>query len=330
MASTISSTLTGQILLAYARLYPWTTPVLGVAGSSDEPTLTFLDDIVKKIMSRANPWKWNEVQAPVFYTQPYQQDYPTSISQNQLGWLQYATMLDINNVTPDSQNKPPIQVVERLLAQWTPGVPQKISWIPNSSAQLSTWPGEGVLFQNPLASQGGGPGSNPPTAISDPNGNIQVVTGYGVTGAGPTWPAAGAAAGTVTNDGTVQWTVQDPNGIAWRIDFIASFGSNVWQFNPIYQAKPPNITSLSQKIAPIPDDLSYLVKRGFLAYCYEQVDHAKFQIAYAEWQQAIKDALGASDREEQEFGFYPADPIQGGGTGGFDYVGWPGWSSSGQ
>src|ERR1700678_3964292 len=99
MASTVASTLTGEVLLAYGRLYPWTTPGLSIPGSSDEPTLTFLDDIVKKIMSKANPWKWNEALAPVFYTQPYQQDYPTSISQNAMGWLQNCTMIDINNVT---------------------------------------------------------------------------------------------------------------------------------------------------------------------------------------------------------------------------------------
>jgi len=341
MASTVASTLTGEILLAYGRLYPWTTPVLSVPGSSDEPTLTFLDDIVKKIMSKSNPWPWNEALAPTFFTQPYQQDYPTSISQNVMGWLQNCTMIDINNVTTSSKNQPPLQCVARLLPQWIPGYPTKICWIINSSAQLGVWPGPGVVYQNPLAaSQGGptlgGPGNNPLAAIKDTNGNIQVVTAYGTTGqaatgaSAPAWPSAGAAAGTNTTDGTqgLVWTVQDPNGIAFRLDQVASFGSQVFQIAPVYQLKPPNITSLGQTIAPIPDDLSYLVKRGFLAYCYEQVDHAKFTIAYAEWQAAIKDALGASDREDQEFGFYPADAMQSGCEGGYDYTGWPGWSPS--
>jgi hypothetical protein len=245
-----------------------------------------------------------------------------------MGWLQNCTMIDINNVTISSKNQPPLTCVERLLPQWIPGYPTKISWIINSSAQLGTWPGAGVPFQNPLVSLGGGPGNNPPCAIADPNGNIQVVTTYGITGSGPIWPAAGAAAGTVTSDGSVNWTVQDPNGIAFRLDQVASFGSQVFQIAPVYQLKPPNITSLGQTIAPIPDDLSYLVKRGFLAYCYEQVDHAKFTVEYAQWQAAIKDALGASDREDQEFGFYPADAMQSGCEGGYDYTGWPGWTSS--
>lgn len=330
MASTNGSTLTGRAVVAYARTFKWTTPVLGVSGWADEPAVSFLDDIMKKIMAKANPWPWNEVVPAPFFTQPYQQDYPTSISQNDLGWLQSAVMLDVNNVTPDSENLPPLQVVQRLLPMWNPGVPTKLAWLPNSSAQLASWPGAGTFFQNPLVSQGGGPGSNPPTAIRDPNGNIQVVTTYGTTGSGPTWPDAGADAGATTTDGSVVWTVQDPNGVTFRLDFIASFGSNVWQIMPTFQAKAQPVTRLGQNFAPIPDDLSYLIKSGFLAYCYQQVDHAKFQIAYAEWQAAIKEALGASDREDQEFGFYPADAIQSGsGTAGYDYGGWPGNSTQG-
>lgn len=330
MANTVPSTLNAQILLDYARLYPWTAAAIGVAGYSDEPAVSFLDDIVKRVLNKANPWKWNEVLVPVFYTQPYQQDYPTSISQNVMGWLQECTMVDINNVTSQSQNVPPVQCVARLLPMWVPGFPTKISWIPNSTAITSTWPGPGITFKQPLVSLGGGPGGNPPCAITDGNGNIWVVTGYGTTGSNPVTSAANAAAGTVFNDGSVVWTVVDPNGCAFRLDRIASFGSNVYQMRPTYQQKPPNIVSLTQVITPIPDDLSYLVKQGFLAFCYKQVDNAKFQVELAQWMQDIKEALGASDREDQEFGMYPDQGIQDGGCGGDGgngYVGWPGWTS---
>ncbi len=67
-----------------------------------------------------------------------------------------------------------------------------------------------------------------------------------------------------------------------------------------------------------------------MAYCYKQVDNDKFQVEFAQWMQNIQTAMGASDRELQEFGFYPAEPIQGGaGSGNSGYPGWQGWSNSG-
>ena len=336
MANTSSSLLTGQQVLDYARRFPWTTPVLAEAGSSDEPAVSFLDDICKKIMAKANPWKWNMFPAPIFYTQPYQQDYPTSISQNIFGWGQNCTMIDINNASQDPPVQPPIWFCQNLLPTSSCGNPTKICWIPNKLAITGNWPGPSVTYQTPLYVQGGGPGNNPLTAITDPNGNIQVLTAYGVTGTTPpTWPAADAPAGTITIDGlpgtAVTWTVQDPNGIAFRLDRIATYGSQIWQMCPIYQQKPPNITSLQQNFYPIPDDLSYLIKQGFLAYCYQHIDNAKFQEQFAQWMLDIQIAMGASDREPQEFGFYPAQPIQGSGaTSSYGYPGWLGWSSDAQ
>lgn len=334
MANTVSSTWNAQRLIDYARVFPWTTPSMGESGYAEEPAVSFLDDIVKKIMAKANPWKWNMFQVPIFYTQPYQQDYPTSISQNAMGWLMNATMIDINNSTQQPPVQPPLNCVANILPTSTCGVPSKMCWLPNSMAITGQWPGAGMPFFNPLVSQGGGPSNNPLTAITDPNGNIHVVTQYGVTGSGPTWPGAGAQAGTVTQDGDpvtgVKWTVQDPNGVTLRLDYLATFNSNVWQFKATYQQKPPNINSLSQMIDPIPDDLSYLVKQGFLAYCYKQVDNAKFQVEFAQFMADIQTAMGASDRETQEFGFSPAEPIQGGnGAGGYSYPGWWGWTSGG-
>jgi hypothetical protein len=332
MSNTIASTLTAQKLLDYARVFPWTIPVLGVSGYSDEPAVSFLDDIVKKIMAKANPWKWNMIPAASFLTQPYQQDYPTSVSQNDLGWLMNCTMIDINNASQEPPVQPPVTAVQNLLPTSSCGNPTKICWLPNKLAIKGVWPGANITYQNPLFVMGGGPGTNPLTAINDPNGNIQVLTGYGITGnSQPTWPGANAPAGTITSDGSAVWTVQDPNGIAFRLDRIATFGSQVWQINPTYQRKPPNILTLQQTIDPIPDDLSYLVKQGFLAYCYQQIDSDKFRDQYALWEEAIKIAMGASDREPQEFGFYPAQPIQGGGqTGQYGYPGWFGWQSDGR
>src|SRR5690348_8338433 len=105
------STLTVQQLIDYARTFDFTHPTVGLAGYDDEPALSFANDIIQKIMAINNPWKWNSYVAPVFYSQPYQQDYPTSISSSTMGWLESATITDINNPagTPQFFVKPPMQ-----------------------------------------------------------------------------------------------------------------------------------------------------------------------------------------------------------------------------
>lgn len=328
------SNLTARELIDYARTFPWTTPAIGVSGYSQEPAVSFLDDVVKKILAKSNPWKWNETKAPVFYTFPYQQDYPTSISQSVMGWLSACTMIDINNATSQPPIQPPVNCVARLQPTSVCGNPSKICWITNATAITGVWPGPNTAFVNPLVSAGGGPSNNSPTAITDPNGNIEVVTTFGVTGGSiPAFPAPGATPGTTTNDGSVVWTLIDPNGITFRLDRLATFNSLVWQLNPNYQLKPPNIVNLKQTISPIPDDLSYLVKQGFLAYCYKQVDNSKFQTEFAQWMQDIQEAMESSDREYQEYGFAPTQGLAGNssaGTGSYGYPGWSGWQSDGQ
>lgn len=343
MANKIVSSYNTMNLIDYARTFPGTIKALGVAGYAIQPALSFADQVIKKILSKANPWKWNAYAAPVFYTQPFQQDYPTSITQETFGWMMNCVMLDINNPQANT-NLPiilPIEAVQYILPTFIAGFPRKLSWVPNSLAQTGTWgggtaglagnPGPNVAILNPLTSQGGGPNSNPVCAITDPNGNIQVVTTYGVCGSTePTWPAADAAAGTVTADGSVNWTVQDPLGIAWRVDLLGVYGSNVFEVHPIYQAAAPNLTTLKQTFAPIPDFMYYLVQQGFLVYCNKISAPAQFQEEYAQWEADIQLAMLSSDRERQEFGFYPESSIQGwgpnSGVGTFGYVGWPGWS----
>ncbi|MHB8666754.1 MAG: hypothetical protein ACYC7B_04440 [Burkholderiales bacterium] len=335
MASTVASTLNAQLLVDYARTFPWTTPVMGRAGYTTQPAVSFLDEVVKKILAKTNPWKWNANGFPAINLSPYQQDYPTSVSQNVLGWLQAAVALDINN-TSNPRPKIPVIAVDRLLPTMTIGRPQKVCWITNSIAITGVWgrgepsdPGPNDTYTNPIVIQKGGPGNNPLTAITDANGNILVVTTYGTTGSVPPLATLNAPAGTTVSDGSVVWTVQDPNGVALRVDAMPTNQSMVWQLKVLYQQKPPNIKTLTQTIAPIPDDLDYLVKQGFLAFCTKQTDRAKFPAEYAQWLEDIQSAMGSSDREYQEFGFYPSAAIQGGGdsgsTGAYGYPGWPGW-----
>ena len=329
-----SSTISTQSLIDYARVFPWAIPVTGVAGYGLEPALSFANDVMQKIISQANPWKWNSNPVPIFYTQPYQQDYPTNISQNVMGWLESATLIDINN-TQSPKPQPPVLCVARLLPVDYCGVPTEICWVPNTTAIFGVWPGNNQVYTDPVTNDQtgiGGPANNPVTAIIDPNGNIQLVTTYGTTLAAgvPNWPAAGATVGTTTPDGTVVWTLMDPNGVSIRLNALATNESQVFQITPIYQQKPPVISTLSQTFAPIPDDLGYLIKQGFMAYCSKIVDRQRFNEEFPQWLADIQEAMVGSDREPQEYSVYPAESLQGTGStqpGGYSYVGWEGWRS---
>jgi hypothetical protein len=78
------------------------------------------------------------------------------------------------------------------------------------------------------------------------------VTTYGTCGlVQPTWPAANAAAGTQTPDGTTVWTVADPQGWGIRILPIPSSTGVSFQFNLIGQQPAIAFTALSQTL-PVP------------------------------------------------------------------------------
>lgn len=334
MSFTTPSTLTPQALIDYSRTFDFAIPTVGLVGYSAQPALSFCNDIMQKILNKNNPWKYNSYVAAPFYTQPYQQDFMSTISSSTMGWLESGVFIDINNPSGTSQYfvTPPLQCVARLLPTYSLGIPSQVAWILNRNAQTASWPGANSVFTNPLVSLGGGPAQNPITNITDTNGNLQAVTTYGVTGSvQPTWPAANSTPGTTTTDGTVVWTVMDPLCVAFRVNNMATFNSNVWKINLTYQQKPPLITSLTQTFSPIPDEYQYLIKQGFLAYCYKKADKATFNTEYAQWLEDIQEALGQSDREQQTFGIYPSDSLQNpgwgsGGVGSYGYVGWPGWS----
>jgi hypothetical protein len=117
-------------------------------------------------------------------------------------------------------------------------------------------------------------------------------------------------AGATFTDGSVTWTVVDPNGVTFRLDAMATNSSTVYQIRVDYQQKMPSITGLAQTFAPIPDEFSWLIRKGFLTYLTKHAGKADFTQQFLEFQAAIKRAAGSSDREEQEFGFAPAEAIQ--------------------
>lgn len=138
------------------------------------------------------------------------------------------------------------------------------------------------------------------------------------------------SAGLNVMDGTVRWTVANPNAVAMRVAPIPAFSGISWLMIPVYQRKPPILTSLQQLIAPVPDEYAYLFRQGFLAFCKEHAGVKDSRDAYLKWEEMIINALRSGDRERESASFYPSEGLVTGGYGGYGQqlpIG-PGWPFS--
>src|SRR6266550_2165443 len=319
-------------------------PVLAnVSGSQLEPFVTICTDVYSDIVGVAFPHKWNEVKLPVFYTNSFQQDYallnPDGSSVFNVEWFERGICVDMtSNSIPKAWGyvecgRQLTQATGTFLQVTTWRNPTFLAnWFPNYMLYYGTWgaansgnptvgnnPGAGSIYTNPLSATANTQPSNPMTQIIDTNGNIQVVTTYGVCGlTQPNWPAVNALPGTNTTDGTTVWTVADPNGIGIRILPVPSQTGAVFQFNLIAQKPSIQFTSLSQTLDPFPDKYESYFRQGVIAQCYRYASaasvHAKFEKQYAIWLKSLNDLRAMEDRELEENRFTPERGVMGGGN----------------
>jgi hypothetical protein len=126
-----------------------------------------------------------------------------------------------------------------------------------------------------------------------------------------------ASAGLNVIDGTVRWTVANPNGIALRLAPLPAFSGISWLLVSVYQRKPPIITSLQSTLYPIPDEYAYLFRQGFIAFCKEHAGTKDARDAYLKWEEMVMNALRSGDRERESKSFYPSEGLMTGGGGGY-------------
>jgi hypothetical protein len=347
-----NSTITLQEIVDDAASFGDLAPALATGGWSNAPALSIANDVMAAMLlggpdGQPFNWKWNRMNLPTFPTVSWQQDYliPDLIN---LAWLEYAWASDINN---QSQPKPKFDMeVHRDLEVTTmqTGYPAKLCWIPPSTAITGTWgqqplgptagnlnpagavvnpsisgmfnPGPGVIYTNPVG-QSITP-INPTTGITDPNGNLWVLTTYGTCGSvEPTWPsnptyptqAAPDAVSTTVTDGTCVWTAVNPNGQAFRLNPIPPQQGTVWLVQAVGQKRVPKFTSLSQTLDPVPDDYSTYFKQGFFAQCFRRSPdskvRAKFPQEWQMWLSSLDKATRQGQREMDDFGFYPSSSV---------------------
>lgn len=309
-----------------------------VAGFSQEPGLTIINETLAYMCGTNFPWKWNEIILPPFYTSSYQQDYaginPNGSSIENLGWLQAGDVLDVNN-TAVPKAQPQVEVVRNLprVSNWV-GMPPmffgplkfEVCWLYNNQLYYGTWgaanAGNTTRGNNPQAQQtitsptiaGNAMPVNPITQIQDANGNYLVLTTFGITGNSAPSAAANATPGTTVNDGSCVWTVVDPVGAGYRIFPVPSQSGTVWQFNLRGQAKPPApLTSLSTNLAPIPDEYMHVFRQGCITTAYRYSPEARVRAMYGEerriWVETLMEGRMQGDREPEECSFVPSGGI---------------------
>lgn len=354
----MASTWTLQQIVTEIRAYPEVTPVLGVSGYTTQPALSIGNDTMQKMLAQGLDWKWNRGYVNVnngvggILTVALQQDYVTQ--HTDVGWLESAWRVDINNSTNNGNKAPkPILFMEsvRDLPQTSAqSQPFQISFIPNSLAFMGQW------NANTVYGCGYGVAQIPLTPLQqfiDQNGNILYLDSttlglsinsqgfantpitlptpnpYGTSGSTQPFAPPNAAPGTQVTDGTVTWTVANPDGYAMRIAPLPAFSGLAWLIIPVYQKKPPIIKTLGQSLAPLQDDVIYLYRQGFLAACYEHASSPKAGPAYEKWMMDMNTFLRSGDREREEAVLYPSDSLMGGSSSGYGLSVGPSWPFGG-
>jgi hypothetical protein len=266
-----------------------------------------------------------------------------------MSWLERGIAFDINN---SAIPKPFVRIecgrqLPQMTASYTgaaglgdPGF--RVNWFPNRTLYYGTWgqPNVGgpTLGNNPVANsvylQPTGNNSqpdNPITQIIDANGNFLLLTTYGTEGSAAPLAARNACPGiTVSGTGaTTVWTVLDPNGWGFRFSPVPSQTGTQWQMNLVAQMKPVRFVSLSQTLAPLPDEMEPHFREGFIAQCYrrspEKAVYSKFEGAWAMWQKSLNELRVKEDRELEENKFVPSRTVFGAARSRNNFQGaaWP-------
>lgn len=307
----------------------------GAAGYSTEPVLTLANEVMSRILAENMPWKWNREIVPPFLTVSLQQDYCTQLTD--IGWLENGWIIDINNSTSNNNGAPkpvrPLETVRDLTQTAVQNVPFQVSFIPNYQAYMGLWQ------PNTPYSCGYGVAELPRSPIQqfiDQNGNILYIdstnlglniessgyTGdtlvppgffpYGVSGSIQPLAPAQATPGTLIQDGTVIWTVANPQAYSLRMSPVPALNGLEWLSVIQYQASPPQLINLQQKLDPIPFNMIYLFRAGLRSALTRENDLAKGNVMYAEWEEVLTKAVRAADRQQEDNVLYCDRTILGG------------------
>ena len=93
-------------------------------------------------------------------------------------------------------------------------------------------------------------------------------------------------------------------GVTFRLWPIPNL-ARPWTIAPVYQRKAITKPTLEETWGPIPDELAYVYRQGFLAMAYKHADDPRADKEYEKFQQLIRKAMGFGDMEADAEGFVP-------------------------
>lgn len=108
----------------------------------------------------------------------------------------------------------------------------------------------------------------------------------------------------VANPTKIAAMLENDSGLTFRLWPVPN-QSKEWTIQPVYQMKPPLKEGLQETWSPIPDELAFVYRQGFLAMAYKHADDPRYEQEYAKFQQMIAQALGLEDAEGNAEGFQP-------------------------
>lgn len=308
-----NSTVTAEMILDKLAGMGIPDPRQNPSGYGDTLALRVVNNTLADLIEERYNWKWNSFNGTPIYTNSWQQDYPQlQQTRGLFGWGEQGVIVDINNTT----NPQPLWIIgaRRQLSRTSVSVwrPSMFSWMYNSELTLGVWPGAGVTFY-PLVGVNAPGGQNPLMSMLDGNGNILIVTGFGVTGNVAPKAAVNAPEGTIVVDGSVAWTVVSPNSQGFRLDKLPPATGPTYQFTPVLQLEPPVLTSLDSTIDPIPDSFSRFFDDLLEAACLEAspnpADKMRAEKQTAKSHQALLNMKKQGDKEMNVYGLVPLTQV---------------------
>jgi hypothetical protein len=289
-------------------------PVKNAAGYGVQLALDLANDVVGDLITQRFNWKWNSGNAPAFYTNSWQQDYP-QLGNTNIAWLEDSDRIDINNT---SRPKPIRQLTCRRQISRTSfgtGPISDICWMYNADMQFGEWPGAGVTFY-PLI--GTTPSAqNPIMSMIDENGNLLIVTGFGTTGNAAPFVDRDSEEGTTVADGSVTWTVVAPTSKGFRVYSLPNATGPVYKVVPKFQNTPPRFTiangGLNQLLDPIPDDYERYFRTLYRSYCLKAsanpADRKQYEDEIRDYLMALENSMKQGNNELDAYALIPGSQV---------------------
>lgn len=306
--STVSLESVFDKLAAQGIFDPRTAP----SGFGDNLALKCANNVIADLITERMNWRWNSFSGNPFLTNSWQQDYPQLAQSSPFEWGERAVLVDINN---SALPKPLWNIGFRRdlsrtsVSVWRPGF---LCWKYNYQLELGTWPGPNVTY-SPLLGPQAPATQNPIMSMLDKNGNILIVTGFGVTGATAPFLPANSIEGATVDDGTVVWTCVSPNSQGFRTDKLPSATGPTYQVTPILQWEPPRFIDYAQLLNPIPDSSSRYFETGLEAQCLmnspNPADVKRGDMRWQMWLKSLIDIRKQATKEQDIYGLVPLTSV---------------------